>query len=72
MVQKESVSLQKGELVYFPLDNMLGMITDIRETHNNVDKNIIVEWFIDNRIVIGSLTVATAIRRRQDYLNIFC
>ena len=70
MVQKETVSLQKGELVYFPLDNMIGMITDIREIHDNVEKEITVEWFIDGRIVKGYLTTTTAIRRRQDYLNI--
>jgi hypothetical protein len=71
MVQKEAVSLQKGELVYFPLDNMIGMITDIREIHNNVEKEITVEWFIDGRIIKGHLTTATAIRRRIDYLNMF-
>ena len=71
MVQKEVVSLQKGELVYFPLDNIIGMITDIKETHNNVDNNVKVEWFIDGRIAIGHLTTATAIRRRIDYLNMF-
>jgi hypothetical protein len=70
MVQKETVNLQKGELVYFPLDNMIGMITDIREIHNNVEKEITVEWFIDGRIVKGNLNTATAIRRRTDYLNI--
>lgn len=70
MVQKETVKLQKGELVYFPLDNIIGMIVDIKETHNNVDNNVKVEWFIDGRIAIGHLTTANAIRRRQDYLNI--
>lgn len=70
MVQKSGEKLQKGQLVYFPLDNMIGMITNILDTQHIMDSKYVVEWFIDGRIVEGYLTELMAIKRRQDYLNI--
>lgn len=71
MLQKDCEDLRKGQLVYYPLDNMIGMIIDITETYNNLVTNIKVEWIIDGRLVIGELTTPTAIKRRIDYLNNF-
>lgn len=71
MVQNGCASLRKGQLVYYPLDNMIGMIIDINETYNNVDTSIKVEWFIDNKVVIGNISERVAISRRTDYLNNF-
>ena len=71
MVQNGCEDLRKGQLVYYPLDNMIGMIIDISETYNNVDTNIKVEWFIDNKVVIGNISERVAISRRTDYLNNF-
>jgi hypothetical protein len=71
MIEKECEDLRKGQLVYFSLDNMIGMIIDIDEHINDEYPNVKVEWFIDDKIVIGNITKRVARYRRKDYIDMF-
>ena len=71
MIQKDCERLQKGQLVYFGLDNMIGMIVDIKEKESTLHPEIKVEWFIDNKIVVGHISKQVAVSRRNDYKSIF-